>query len=142
MVLLDQDRFEGCFRGGVHKVDVSDMMRHLVKETFPQIIDVAVRGIKQEATLIWLRPSGHAYVRDFAQTWNTPVGMGPFKKCGLILPYSLSPRSMSLSVQDLEEAGKQWEFTLNERDVLFRKTERIDQQKSVSVTRQWEEETA
>jgi SNF2 family DNA or RNA helicase len=30
--LLDADRFEGRFRDGVHKVDVSDMMRHLVKE--------------------------------------------------------------------------------------------------------------
>jgi superfamily II DNA or RNA helicase len=30
--LLDADRFEGRFRTGVHKVDVSDLMRHLVKE--------------------------------------------------------------------------------------------------------------
>ncbi|QBD80734.1 DUF3883 domain-containing protein [Ktedonosporobacter rubrisoli] len=30
--LLDTDRFEGRFRGGVRKVDVSDLMRHLVKE--------------------------------------------------------------------------------------------------------------
>jgi superfamily II DNA or RNA helicase len=30
--LLDADRFEGRFRGGVQKVDVSDLMRHLVKE--------------------------------------------------------------------------------------------------------------
>src|SRR5439155_14523771 len=30
--LLDADRFEGRFRDGVHKVDVSDLMRHLVKE--------------------------------------------------------------------------------------------------------------
>ncbi|GHO88027.1 helicase-related protein [Dictyobacter formicarum] len=30
--LLDEDRFEGRFRTGVHKVDVSDLMRHLVKE--------------------------------------------------------------------------------------------------------------
>ena len=30
--LLDQDRFEGRFRGGVAKVDASDLMRHLVKE--------------------------------------------------------------------------------------------------------------
>ena len=30
--LLDGDRFEGKFRDGVHKVDVSDLMRHLVKE--------------------------------------------------------------------------------------------------------------
>ncbi|TMC15764.1 MAG: DEAD/DEAH box helicase, partial [Chloroflexi bacterium] len=32
LALLDHDRFEGRFRNGVHKVDVSDMMRHLVKE--------------------------------------------------------------------------------------------------------------
>ncbi len=30
--LLDADRFEGKFRDGVHKVDVSDLVRHLVKE--------------------------------------------------------------------------------------------------------------
>ncbi len=30
--LLDEDRFEGKFRDGVHKVDVSDLMRHFVKE--------------------------------------------------------------------------------------------------------------
>ncbi len=32
MKLLDTDRFEGKFRDGVHKVDVTDLMRHLVKE--------------------------------------------------------------------------------------------------------------
>jgi superfamily II DNA or RNA helicase len=32
MRLLDDDRFAGRFRGGVHKVDVSDLMRHLLKE--------------------------------------------------------------------------------------------------------------
>ncbi|GHO82270.1 protein NO VEIN domain-containing protein [Dictyobacter formicarum] len=32
LALLDQDRFEGRFRTGVSTVDVSDMMRHLVKE--------------------------------------------------------------------------------------------------------------
>ncbi len=30
--LLGEDRFEGRFRDGVHKVDASDLMRHLVKE--------------------------------------------------------------------------------------------------------------
>jgi SNF2 family DNA or RNA helicase len=32
MGLLDADRFEGRFRGGIHKADVSDMMRRLTKE--------------------------------------------------------------------------------------------------------------
>ncbi len=32
MALLDSDRFEGRFRDGVHQVDVSDLMRRMVKE--------------------------------------------------------------------------------------------------------------
>ncbi len=32
LALLDQDRFEGRFRGGVHKVDISDIMRRMIKE--------------------------------------------------------------------------------------------------------------
>lgn len=32
LALLDQDRFEGRFRDGVHTVDVSDLMRRMVKE--------------------------------------------------------------------------------------------------------------
>ena len=32
MGLLDADRFEGRFREGVHKADVSDMIRRLTKE--------------------------------------------------------------------------------------------------------------
>ncbi len=32
MALLDADRFEGRFRDGVHRVDVSDLMRRMVKE--------------------------------------------------------------------------------------------------------------
>lgn len=32
MALLDGDRFEGRFRDGVHSVDVSDLMRRMVKE--------------------------------------------------------------------------------------------------------------
>jgi hypothetical protein len=32
MALLDGDRFEGKFRDGVHAVDVSDLMRRMVKE--------------------------------------------------------------------------------------------------------------
>src|SRR6202171_2914347 len=32
MALLDGDRFEGRFRDGVHQVDISDLMRRMVKE--------------------------------------------------------------------------------------------------------------
>jgi hypothetical protein len=39
--LLDADRFEGRFRDGVHRVDVSDLMRHLVKEPAPLLLVLA-----------------------------------------------------------------------------------------------------
>ena len=32
LALLDGDRFEGRFRDGVHQVEVSDLMRRMVKE--------------------------------------------------------------------------------------------------------------
>ena len=32
LALLDKDRFEGRFRTGVHAVDVSDIMRRMLKE--------------------------------------------------------------------------------------------------------------
>src|SRR4029077_17058719 len=32
LALLDPDRFEGKFKDGVHQVDVSDLMRRMVKE--------------------------------------------------------------------------------------------------------------
>ncbi len=31
LALLDDDRFEGRFRDGVHQVEVADLMRHMVK---------------------------------------------------------------------------------------------------------------
>ena len=32
MALIDNDRFEGRFRDGVHAADTSDLMRRMVKE--------------------------------------------------------------------------------------------------------------
>ena len=62
MALLDSDRFEGRFREGVHKADVSDLMRRMVKENllrfdakplFPERIayTVAYRLSDREAQL-------------------------------------------------------------------------------------------
>lgn len=72
--------------------------------TFPRIVDVFVQGIADEQTLIFLRPSGHAWTEDLAQTWNQPAGMGPFKSPGLLLPAAIAQRPRPLSRQDLEEA--------------------------------------
>jgi hypothetical protein len=74
--------------------------------SFPRIVDIAIRGIDDNHTLIWVRPSGHAFVHDFSQTWNTPTGMGPFKSIGLMLPNGIWKRPKPYSLQDLIDAGK------------------------------------
>ncbi len=76
--------------------------------TFPKVVDVAVRGIKDERTFIWIRPSGHKYVSELSQTWNTPAGRGPFKSVGLMMPALIWDRSRPFSLQDLKEAGEKW----------------------------------
>jgi hypothetical protein len=73
--------------------------------TFPRIVDIAVRGIREGRTFIWIRPSGHPYVNDFIHTWNTPVGMGPFKR---IVSGFLWQRSELVSTQELKEEGEKW----------------------------------
>lgn len=76
--------------------------------TFPKVVDISVRGIKDERTFIWIRPSGHEYVSELSQTWNTPVGRGPFKSVGLMMPTLMWDRSRPFSLQDLKEAGEKW----------------------------------
>jgi hypothetical protein len=99
----------GAFAQQGKELSLDEVLSFLYREgTFPRIVDLAVRGIKDGRTFIWIRPSGHAYVDDFAQTWNTPVGMGPFKSIGLMLPEFLWQRSRPLSTQDLKEAGEKW----------------------------------
>lgn len=75
--------------------------------TFPRVVDVAVKGMKDERTLIWIRPSDHPYVGDFSQTYM-PEEMGLFKSIGLMVPYTIWERPRPLSVQDLKEAGEMW----------------------------------
>ena len=88
------------------ELSIEEVLSFLYRDgTFPRIVDIAVRGIKDGRTFIWIRPSGHAYVSDFAQTWNTPVGMGPFKR---IVPGFLWKRSGLVSTQELKEEGEKW----------------------------------
>jgi hypothetical protein len=99
----------GAFGQLGKELSLDEVLSFLFRDgTFPRIVDIAVRGIKDGRTFIWIRPSGHAYVSDFAQTWNTPVGMGPFKSIGLMLPSFIWQRSRPLSTQDLREAGEKW----------------------------------
>lgn len=96
-----------AFNQNKKSLSQNEVMPFLFRDrAFPRIVDIAVRGIADHHTLIWVRPSGHAFVRDFSQTWNTPVGMGPFKSLGLMLPNEIWKRQRPYSLQDLIDAGK------------------------------------
>ncbi len=75
---------------------------------FPVIVDVFVAGVIDAFTIIRVRPSGHHFVDDITKTWNTPLGMGPFKPQGLILPGRIWVRPRPLSLKDLREAVEGW----------------------------------
>lgn len=75
---------------------------------FPRIVDVAVRGVVGDATVDWLRPSGHPFVDNIAETWNDPPGAGPFKPAGLLLPPHLWGRPRPYSLAGLREAAPMW----------------------------------
>lgn len=91
------------------ELSIDEVISFLYRDgAFPRIVDIAVRGIRDGRTFIWIRPSSHQYVKDFSQTWNTPPGMGPFKCVGLMLPTFIQQRSTPFSLQDLKEAGEQW----------------------------------
>jgi hypothetical protein len=72
--------------------------------TFPPIVDVSVRGIAGDATLIWLIVPGYPWTSELEQTWNDPPGSGPFKSLGLILPGSTWSRPRPLHPHDLQVA--------------------------------------
>ncbi|HOU53595.1 MAG TPA: helicase-related protein [Myxococcota bacterium] len=89
MALLDGDRFEGRFRDGVHQVDVSDLMRRMLKERlvkfdgtplFPERVAYTVpyRLSDQEAHLY---REVTAYVRD---EFNRAEAMRDDRRAGTV----------------------------------------------------------
>src|SRR5215470_7879922 len=88
----------GAFGQSGKEISLDEAMQFLyVNGTFPRVVDIAVRGIIDDCTLVWLRPSGHHYVSKLEETWNNPPEMGPFKSVGLMLPHEVWNRPRPLS---------------------------------------------
>jgi hypothetical protein len=79
MSLLDGDRFYGKFREGAHKVDITDMMRRMVKEEllrfdgkplFPERCAYTVNYTLSDAEVLL-----YDQVTDYVATkWTAPTG--------------------------------------------------------------------
>lgn len=52
---------------------------YLGPDKFYRLIDISVRKISDQVCTVFLRISGHS-PSAFDQTWNQPIGSGPFKQ--------------------------------------------------------------
>ncbi|WP_026369953.1 helicase-related protein [Kallotenue papyrolyticum] len=144
MQLLDPDRFEGRYRAGVHTVDVSDLMRRLVKEQLVRFDGRPLFPERRAATLAYaLSPAEMAlyddvtaYVRhewDRAEKLAQPERRGTvgFALTALQRRLASSPAAIHASLrrrrerleQRLAEAQQRRETLLDEREVLVADTE-------------------
>ena len=98
-----------AFEQGRRASSVEEILAWLYRDgAFPRVVVVSVRGIVDGKTLVSFTPSGHAYVRDRALTWNQPPELGPFNCVGLMLSDGVWHRPRPLAHRDLEDAAAWW----------------------------------
>ena len=132
MALLDGDRFEGRFRDGVHVVDVSDLMRRMVKENllkfdgtplFPERIAYTV-PYKLSATEARLYGEVTDYVRE---EFNRAEALANDKRAGTVgFALTILQRRLASSPeaihQSLRRRRERLESRLRELELLQRGT--------------------
>lgn len=130
LALLDGDRFEGKFRDGVHQVDVSDLMRRMVKENllkfdgrplFPERIAYTVPYKLSEAEAA-LYKAVTDYVR---QEFNRAEALQNDKRAGTVgFALTILQRRLASSpeaiFQSLRRRRERLEKRLRELDLLAR----------------------
>lgn len=130
MALLDGDRFEGRFRDGVHVVDVSDLMRRMVKESllkfdgtplFPERIAYTVPYKLSEAEA-QLYKAVTEYVRE---EFNRAEALENDKRAGTVgFALTILQRRLASSpeaiYQSLRRRRERLESRLRELEVLQR----------------------
>ncbi len=130
LALLDGDRFEGRFRDGVHKVDVSDLMRRMVKEKllkfdgrplFPERIAYTVnyRLSEEEARL-------YSEVTDYVRTeWGRAEALEDDRRAGTVgFALTILQRRLASSpeaiYQSLRRRRERLESRLREAELIQR----------------------
>ena len=98
-----------AFSQGLRESSVDEILTWLYRDgTFPRVVVMSVNGIVDGKTKVRIAPSGHAYVRDRALTWNEPPDLGPFHCVGLMLGRAIWQRPRPFSARDLEESTARW----------------------------------
>jgi SNF2 family DNA or RNA helicase len=130
LALLDGDRFEGRFRDGVHQVDISDVMRRMVKENlrkfdgtplFPERIAYTV-PYKLSSAEARLYKEVTAYVRD---EFDRAEALANDKQAGTVgFALTILQRRLASSpeaiYQSLRRRGERLQKRLRELELLQR----------------------
>jgi SNF2 family DNA or RNA helicase len=130
MALLDGDRFEGRFRDGVHKVDVSDLMRRMVKENLLKFDGTPLFPPRIAYTVAYDLSDGEAqlykevtdYVRD---EFNRAEALQNDKRAGTVgFALTILQRRLASSpeaiYQSLRRRRERLEKRLRELEILQR----------------------
>ena len=130
LALLDGDRFEGRFRDGVHQVDVSDLMRRMVKERLVKFDGTPLFPERIAYTVPYKLSEGEArlykevtdYVRE---EFNRAEALGDDKRAGTVgFALTILQRRLASSpeaiAQSLRRRRERLESRLRELEVLRR----------------------
>src|SRR5215210_7200324 len=130
MALLDGDRFEGPFRDGVHQVDVSDLMRRMVKESLLKFDATPLFPERIAYTVPYRLSDGEAelykevttYVRE---EFNRAEALENEKRAGTVgFALTILQRRLASSpeaiYQSLKRRRERLESRLRELEVLHR----------------------
>src|SRR6476619_980248 len=130
LALLDGDRFEGRFRDGVHQVDVSDLMRRMVKESLLKFDGRPLFPERRAYTVPYKLSAGEArlykevteYVRE---EFNRADALQNDKRAGTVgFALTVLQRRLASSpeaiAQSLRRRRERLESRLREMEVLHR----------------------
>lgn len=129
MSLLDSDRFYGKFREGAHKVDVTDMMRRMVKEELLKFDGTPLfperRAYTANYSLSPLEAELYTDVTDYVrEEMNRADKVGGKRKGTVGFALTQLQRRLASSpeaiYQSIKRRGKRLESRLNEEKLLHR----------------------
>jgi len=130
LALLDGDRFEGRFRDGVHQVDVSDLMRRMVKEKLVKFDGTPLFPERFAHTLAYklsdLEARLYKEVTDYVrEEWNRADTLGDEKRAGTVsFALTILQRRLASSpeaiYQSLRRRRERLESRLRELEVIQR----------------------
>lgn len=133
MALLDGDRFEGRFRGGVHATDVSDLMRRMVKERLVKFDGTPLFPKRMAYTLPFRLTDAeaalYAHVTDYVRSeFNRAEALQNNKRAGTVgFALTILQRRLASSpeaiYQSLRRRRERLESRLRELELLQRGAE-------------------